>query len=65
MKLKSNIRVVNSYLGSGTVIESKEQYCKGLWLVQFDKDPPYEYNMSLNPTVIFDKDLKLEVINEI
>lgn len=60
MNLKSNDKVIHNYLGPGKVVRSLEKYCKGLWLIRFDQDPPYEYNMSLNPTVVMDESLNLK-----
>jgi len=63
MTLKPGTRVINDYLGPGEVVRDLEQHIKGGWLVLFDTDPPYDYNMSLNPTYILKNKLKLEVKN--
>jgi len=64
LKFKKSDRVVDDYLGAGTVekvIESSLQ--KGLvvaYIVLFDKTPDVRYNMAQNPTMVFPSSLKSE-----
>ena len=64
IKLNPGDRVIHSYLGKGEIIRSLSEYIKGGWLVQFDIDPPYEFNMSLNPTFVFKGELKLKEVKK-
>ena len=64
MTLKPGTRIIHNYLGNGEVVRSLEKYVINGWLVKFDINPPYEFNMSLNPTFSFKDELKLEKLNE-
>ena len=64
MTFKPGTKVTHDYLGNGEVVRSLEKYAINGWLIQFDKDPPYEYNMNLNPTFIFKNELKLKEVKK-
>lgn len=54
--MKRGDRVYCGFLGNGTVIK----YIDSTFvMVLFDKNPPVEYNMEENPTLMFKKELKI------
>jgi len=62
-------RVVDEYLGAGTVIE-RIKIARGnplciAYMVRFDKTPDVRYNMGENPTMVFPSSLRaLDKINK-
>lgn len=40
--------IEDPYLGRGTILEKNKEL--GWWLVQWDKNPPVNYNMGQNPS---------------
>lgn len=63
-KMKFGTRVNHSLLGNGT-IDDKQRILDWLVMVKFDKDPPKEYNMGENPTVMFENELKIIPMKDI
>lgn len=48
-------KVIHEYLGSGTVTEVLESALSiryNSYIVLFDKEPPIDYNLEKNPTVV-------------
>ena len=65
-KFSPDQRVVDEYLGAGTVIERIKinPFCIA-YMVRFDETPDVRYNMGQNPTMVFPGSLSaLDDINK-
>lgn len=61
-KFTKGQRVIDSYLGAGTVVIPIKSLLSSklyvAYMVQFDKTPDARYNMGENPTMVFPSSLR-------
>lgn len=61
-KFTQGQRVIDSYLGAGTVVELIKPFLSSklcvAYMVQFDKTPDVRYNMGENPVMVFPSSLR-------
>jgi hypothetical protein len=62
MEMKIGDRIIDEYLGRGEIVKIFGNSYSRLYLVMFDETPPYKYNMGDNPTIVFEKTFKKELI---
>ena len=56
MKYKIKDRIIDDFLGEGTIID----IYSNLFFILFDVNPPFRYNLNENPTIRCSKTFKLK-----
>jgi len=56
LKKKQRVKDIDGFLGKGSIVK-KVKGLVGFYLIKWDKDPPKDYNLGINPCITNEENL--------